>query len=61
VVAAISRRGEATLDDVLAEVYDDTPPHLHKLARFSLLAHAIKLQEDGRVARRDDTWTWLGP
>lgn len=60
-VTALRLRGAATLDDVLAEVYDDTPVHLHKLAKFSLLAHAIKLDEDGRVARRGDTWTWLGP
>jgi glyoxylase-like metal-dependent hydrolase (beta-lactamase superfamily II) len=60
-VGALSRRGAATLDEVLAEVYDDTPVHLHRLAKFSLLAHALKLHEDGRVARSDTTWTWLGP
>jgi glyoxylase-like metal-dependent hydrolase (beta-lactamase superfamily II) len=58
-VNALSRRGEATLDDVLAEVYDDTPQALHRLAKFSLLAHAIKLEEEGRAARRGETWTWL--
>jgi glyoxylase-like metal-dependent hydrolase (beta-lactamase superfamily II) len=61
VVVALSRRGTATIGDMLAEVYDDTPPHLHKLARFSLLAHTIKLEEEGRAARRGDDWTWLGP
>lgn len=59
-VKALSQRGEARLDDVLAEVYDDTPQALHELARFSLLAHAIKLEEDGRAARCGETWTWLG-
>ena len=59
-VTALSQRGAATLDDVLAEVYEDTPRALHELARFSLLAHAIKLEEDGRAARSGETWTWLG-
>ena len=60
-VAALARRGTATLDDVLAEVYADTPVKLHALARHSLLAHAIKLHEDGRASRRGEHWTWLGP
>jgi glyoxylase-like metal-dependent hydrolase (beta-lactamase superfamily II) len=60
-VHALSRHGAATLDDVLAEVYDDTPVQLHKLAKYSLLAHALKLAEEGRAARDGDTWTWLGP
>ncbi len=60
-VAALQSHGEATLDDVLAEVYDDTPVHLHRLAKYSLRAHAIKLHEEGRAARSGETWTWLGP
>jgi glyoxylase-like metal-dependent hydrolase (beta-lactamase superfamily II) len=60
VVAALSQRGTATIGDIVAEVYDDTPVHLHRLARFSLLAHAIKLEEEGLAARRGDDWTWLG-
>lgn len=59
-VKALSQRGAARLDDVLAEVYDDTPQALHKLARFSLLAHAIKLEEERRAARSGEMWTWLG-
>ena len=56
----LTRRGEATLDELLPEVYDDVPAALHRLARYSLLAHAIKLAEDGRAARRGETWTWRG-
>ncbi len=61
VVAALSRRGTATIGDMVGEVYDDTPAHLHKLARFSLLAHVIKLAEEGRAVQSGDDWTWLGP
>ena len=41
-------------------VYADTPPRLHPVARRSLLAHVLKLQEDGRVSAAGDTWRWLG-
>lgn len=60
-VTALRRRGSASLDDVLAEVYDDTPVQLHRLARYSLLAHAIKLLEEGRATHAGELWTWLGP
>lgn len=35
---------------LVAQVYDDTPAFLHPIAEYSLLAHLIKLEEDG-VAR----------
>jgi glyoxylase-like metal-dependent hydrolase (beta-lactamase superfamily II)/8-oxo-dGTP pyrophosphatase MutT (NUDIX family) len=60
VVDALRPRGQATLDDLLPEVYADTPPRLHAVARRSLLAHVLKLQEDGRVSAAGDTWRWLG-
>jgi glyoxylase-like metal-dependent hydrolase (beta-lactamase superfamily II) len=59
-VAVLGRRGRCTLDEVLAEVYDDTPVALHALAKFSLLAHALKLAEEGRAGRDGETWAWLG-
>jgi glyoxylase-like metal-dependent hydrolase (beta-lactamase superfamily II) len=59
-VAALGRRERCTLDEVLAEVYDDTPVALHALAKFSLLAHALKLAEEGRAGRDGETWAWLG-
>jgi len=59
-VGTLRRRGEATLDEMLPEVYEDVPAALHRLAKYSLWAHAIKLAEDGRVARDGESWTWLG-
>jgi hypothetical protein len=59
VVAALSRRNSATLDDLLPEVYDDVPSSLHDWARYSLLAHVIKLVEDGRVRQSGETYRWL--
>lgn len=61
VVDALNRQGPgATLDTLLADVYDDTPPALHAVARFSLLAHLQKLEQEGR-ARHDGThWDGRG-
>jgi glyoxylase-like metal-dependent hydrolase (beta-lactamase superfamily II) len=58
VIGALRRKGAATLDTLLPEVYADTPVALHGLARFSLLAHLQKLDEEARVARDGDHWTW---
>jgi glyoxylase-like metal-dependent hydrolase (beta-lactamase superfamily II) len=59
-IRALAPRGRATLRDILAEVYDDVPQSLHGWAMQSLHAHALKLEEEGRVARQGDTWSWLG-
>jgi glyoxylase-like metal-dependent hydrolase (beta-lactamase superfamily II) len=60
VVTALSRRGTATLDDLLPEVYDDVPASLHDWARHSLAAHVIKLVEDGRARQSGQIYRWLG-
>ena len=57
-VRALERRGAATLDEVLAEVYDDVPTFLHAYARYSLLAHAVKLVEEGRAGCEGDVYRW---
>lgn len=59
-VAVLSRRGPATLDELLPEVYVDVPKFMHAYARFSLLAHAIKLEEEGRAIRSGDHYRWIG-
>jgi glyoxylase-like metal-dependent hydrolase (beta-lactamase superfamily II) len=58
VVRALAARGPATLDDVLAEVYDDVPVALHPYARYSLLAHAQKLVEEGRAGVEGEVYVW---
>lgn len=59
-VRAIGARGSATLDEVLAEVYDDVPKFLHGWARHSLLAHALKLLEEARVELDGERYRWRG-
>jgi len=57
-VAALSARRLATLDDVLAEVYADVPAAMHGYARYSLRAHADKLVEEGRARLKDGVYRW---
>jgi glyoxylase-like metal-dependent hydrolase (beta-lactamase superfamily II) len=61
VVERLRRAGRATIDVLVASVYDDVDPRLHPVAKGSLLAHLLKLQADGRAARddaADATW-WM--
>jgi glyoxylase-like metal-dependent hydrolase (beta-lactamase superfamily II) len=59
VIEALRSRGTTTLDAILAEVYSDVPVSLHPVAMQSLLAHAIKLEEEGRALRAGESWAWL--
>ena len=40
------------MEALVARVYDDVPVSLHPMASRSLLAHLIKLKEEGRAAGR---------
>jgi len=51
VSAALGRRGEASLEELVADVYDDVSPKLHPVAMRSLTAHLDKLVAEGRVRR----------
>ena len=49
VAAALKRRGEATLEELLPDVYDDVSPRLYPVAARSLTAHLDKLVSEGRA------------
>ena len=51
VVERLGRAGAVNIDTLVTSVYDDVDPRLHPVAKGSLLAHLLKLEEDGRVAR----------
>lgn len=57
VVRRLAEMGKADLDALVARVYDDVDSRLHPLAKSSLLAHLLKLQDDGR-ARTDAGVQW---
>jgi glyoxylase-like metal-dependent hydrolase (beta-lactamase superfamily II) len=43
-----------TIGQILPIVYADTDPSLHQLASQSLMAHLLKLENEGRVTRKSD-------
>jgi hypothetical protein len=49
------------LDDLVKVVYDDVDTSLHKMAKLSLNAHLIKLQQEQRALHHgDDAWEMTG-
>jgi glyoxylase-like metal-dependent hydrolase (beta-lactamase superfamily II) len=56
VVAAFSGKNPATIDELVPVAYDDVAPQVHPVARRSLHAHLLKLQQEKRVAAEDDAW-----
>jgi hypothetical protein len=56
---ALDARGTATLEEVLPEVYDDVPKFMHGYARHSLLAHVVKLVEEGRAIHEGERYRWM--
>ncbi|MEL7450196.1 MAG: MBL fold metallo-hydrolase [Pseudomonadota bacterium] len=50
-----------TLDTLVVRVYDDVPARIHPLAKRSLLAHLIKLRDDGRASESDGVWQQAAP
>jgi glyoxylase-like metal-dependent hydrolase (beta-lactamase superfamily II) len=56
---ALQRLGEGELDDLLPLVYDDVPKAIHPVAARSLLAHLLKLRDDGVAAMHGERWRSL--
>lgn len=54
VVAAFATKNPASLDELVAIVYDDVPQRMHPVARRSLHAHLLKLEHEGRVKSGDE-------
>jgi glyoxylase-like metal-dependent hydrolase (beta-lactamase superfamily II)/8-oxo-dGTP pyrophosphatase MutT (NUDIX family) len=60
VVDALRAFGPATADVLLPQVYADTPPRLHPMARRSLTAHLLKLRAEARALEQDGRWSLAG-
>ena len=56
VLACLAAHGPAVLEALVPHVYDDVPARMHPVAARSLLAHLVKLRDEGRVAERDRRW-----
>jgi glyoxylase-like metal-dependent hydrolase (beta-lactamase superfamily II)/8-oxo-dGTP pyrophosphatase MutT (NUDIX family) len=60
VVDALRSTGETAIDVLLPLAYDDVPARIHPVASRSLLAHLIKLRDDGRIAQSGERWRLMG-
>jgi glyoxylase-like metal-dependent hydrolase (beta-lactamase superfamily II) len=60
VLERLGSMAPVTIEALVPSVYDDVDPRLHVLARSSLLAHLLKLEQDARVRRIDETlWSMV--
>jgi glyoxylase-like metal-dependent hydrolase (beta-lactamase superfamily II) len=59
VLTVLRAHGEASVDELVLDVYDDVPVAVHPVAKLSLLAHLIKLEREQRAAHRDKRWSAL--
>jgi len=50
-ILAAVREGAQTPAEVVARAYTDVPPKMHALAERAVMAHLLKLEEDGLVRR----------
>ena len=58
VLQRLAPLGPTSLSALLPSVYDDVDARLHVLARASLLAHLLKLEQESRVRRSgEDLWS----
>ena len=56
-LAALAALAPASIDALVARVYDDVPAALHPVARRSLLAHLLKLEGEGRAQCVAGDWS----
>lgn len=62
VVDKLQASGKTALDDLVKLVYDDVDTSLHKMAKLSLSAHLIKLEQEKRAVSHaaGESWEWVG-
>jgi len=59
VIAALRQNPGLTTYDLVPHVYKDVDKRLYGWAERSLLAHLLKLEEDGRAGQAGEQWTAL--
>jgi len=58
VVDCLQQLSQASLDELVLVVYDDVDSSIHHMAKLSLTAHLIKLQQEGRAhCNSKEIWT----
>lgn len=59
--AALQAVREGEIGELLPRVYDDVPRALHPVAMRSLLAHLLKLRDEGVAAQAGERWRFVVP
>ncbi len=59
VIDKLRRRPGANPGELVADVYDEIDPAIHRVAERSLLAHLVKLEEDGIAEVNGERWRLL--
>jgi glyoxylase-like metal-dependent hydrolase (beta-lactamase superfamily II) len=59
VLEVLRQHGQGSVDDLVLGVYDDVPVDIHPVAKLSLLAHLIKLEQEQRARRDDQHWVFI--
>ena len=57
VLRCVKKKQNSNVDQLLLLVYDDVPEMLHPIAKMSLLAHLIKLEEDGKLKNYEHAYS----
>ena len=57
VLRCVEKKQNSNINQLLLLVYDDVPEMLHPIAKMSLLAHLIKLEEDGKLKNYENTYS----
>lgn len=53
ILAALSGRHQATIEELVHDVYTDVPAVFHPIARYSVWAHLLKLADEGSASTPD--------
>ncbi len=59
VIDGLHKLRKASVDDLVTVVYDDVDTSLHKMAKLSLTAHLIKLQQEHRAVEHESDASWV--
>jgi glyoxylase-like metal-dependent hydrolase (beta-lactamase superfamily II) len=60
IIRALREHPDVAIRELVPIVYKDVVQTLYQLAERSLLAHLIKLEEEGAAVNTDDRWTYVG-
>jgi len=60
VASALKEATKGNPESLVSKVYDDVDSSLFPIAKASLLAHLIKLEEDNLASKEGDVFIWKG-